>query len=189
MFNHRNNCIGVAEIIVTPKDVNNDTAIFAFDGDFHIGLFLKITSRIEKQLEKDEPCVRIRKKIFNILIEMLQNVIHYFEEQKNETIDRSISIAISKNSSCYTIAVRNKIKNDRMLQLRSLLDRINSLNKEQLVNLYRDRLVFDGTMNGKVGLGFLDIKRRSGSNLYYQFGLLNKEYSSFNLVVRINNIT
>jgi hypothetical protein len=174
----------VAEIIKTPGEVDEISDVFAYEGNFNNGLFLKIMHIVEERLEKSEPGIRIKKRIFNILVEALQNIIHCFEELKYETAHRLVSISLLKDKLGYTISVCNQVPNDRVVFLKLLLDKINSLNHGQLINLYRERLVASGT-NGKAGLGLLDIKRRAGSNIGYRFKFINNKYSIFDLIVRV----
>jgi hypothetical protein len=139
----------------------------------------------ENKLKKIEPQIKIRKKIFNILVEVLQNIHHYFEEIKNDNVDLTVFTSLYKDNSEYCIYTRNQIKNDEALSLKLLLDKINALNKQQLINLYREKLTAGSIDSGRGGLGILDIKRKSGTNVLYHFEILNNQYSYFHLIVRV----
>ena len=67
------------------------------------------------------------------------------------------------------------------------MDKINSLNKEELGEFYKTSLR-NNTISDKggAGLGLIEISRKSGSKINYLFEPINNENSSFSLMVKIS---
>jgi threonyl-tRNA synthetase len=167
------------------KAIDQKNLVMTYQGKANTGFFVDVLHHTENKLEKIEPQVKLRKKIFNILVEVIQNIHHYFEEYKNEGFDCPVSISIYRDNKDYFVCTGNQIKNEKVIKLKLLLDKINALNKEQLVNLYREKLLAGIAKSGRAGLGILDIKRKAGANIHYKFELLNNQYSYFSLIVRV----
>ena len=67
------------------------------------------------------------------------------------------------------------------------LKKINSLDKEDLRDYYREVLGNGSVSNkGTAGLGMIDIARKSGNKLEYEFLDIDEEFSFFSLNVKIN---
>ena len=100
------------------------------------------------------------------------------ERQTNTAI-----FMIGKHNESYIITSGNPIKNDHIDSLKSRLDKINSLDKEGLKSLYKD-IIKSGsglTDKGGAGLGFVDMARKSGQKLEYEFESLGDNLSFFSL--------
>ena len=89
----------------------------------------------------------------------------------------------------YNIITGNIIKNEKIPELEKSLELVNSLDKEGLSSLYKQQMK-DGRISDKggAGLGFIDIAKKSGNKLSYQFKKLNEEVSFFILTSTINRI-
>lgn len=167
------------------KTIEEKNLVISYKGEATNKFFVQVLQHTENKLEKIEPRVKLRKKIFNILVEVLQNIHHYSEECKNNNVVHPVIISLYKDESDYCICTGNEIQNDKVIKLKLLLDKINALSKEQLVDLYRRKLVAGIAKSGRAGLGILDIKRRAGTNIHYHFELLNSQISYFSLVIRV----
>lgn len=166
--------------------INDKTLIAGFKGEAGSAFFIEALHQVEGKLEKIEPKVSVRKKIFNILVEILQNIYHYSVETQQDDCKSPTLIYLYKDEHDYWIYTRNQIRNERVIPLKLLLDKINALDKEQLKALYREKLMSGiNADTGRAGLGMIDIKRKSGGNILYGFKLLNHFFSHFNFVVKI----
>lgn len=176
----------MSEIQGQCKSKQDENALITFEGEANDQHFLDILHQAEEKLKIIEPQVKVRKKIFNILVEVLQNIYHYFEELNDANVDRSVFLQLFKDKNGYSISSGNQIENEKALSLKLTLDKINALDRDQLVNLYREKLTARSTGNRSgSGLGILDIKRKAGTNVIYQFKILNSRYSYFSLKVRV----
>jgi hypothetical protein len=86
----------------------------------------------------------------------------------------------------YTITTGNLVKNEKVDQLKDTLERINSYDKAGLKELFRKSLSEqNNSSDGTGNMGFIDMARKSGSKLIYQFEKLNDSYSYYTLSVKI----
>ena len=72
--------------------------------------------------------------------------------------------------------------------LRARLDEVNSLNKEELKEYYK-RILNNGemSMKGGGGLGMIDIARKTGEKLDYNFLEIDNKVSFFTLNIKVSN--
>ena len=83
----------------------------------------------------------------------------------------------------------NKILKERIEDLRKTIDTINALNKDELNALYKKQ-IREGSLSekGGAGLGLIDIARKTGKKLDYQFLPLEDNKNFFFLLkVRISS--
>ena len=82
----------------------------------------------------------------------------------------------------------NLIANEKIDQLKTKLDKINSLDKAGLKELFTRSLYHQtGTTESTGNMGLIDMARKSGEKLIYQFEKINEEYSYYTLEVRIED--
>lgn len=167
----------------------NENVILAYKGDFSDDLFNSIMMLAESKLDKVEFQSKLKKKVFNIVVELLQNVYHYFMEVKGHG-GRFFTLVffLIKEEEGYTIIAGNHILKERIQDLQARIDEINKLTPEQLREVYRERLDKGNLSDtGRAGLGILDIVRKSGQQLDYNFRSIDEEeLSFFSLQIKIS---
>ncbi|TAH20278.1 MAG: hypothetical protein EAZ08_06515 [Cytophagales bacterium] len=133
----------------------------------------------------------VKKRVFTILVEILQNIYHHFEEIEADNLheDDSIIFILSKVEDSYLIITGNYVAQGDVIALKNRIDEVNAMNAEQLKEKYRERLN-TGTVSAKggAGLGIIDIARKSGNKLEYSFKEYSSKYSFFSLTVKISAI-
>jgi hypothetical protein len=95
---------------------------------------------------------------------------------------------IGKSEDGYKIITGNYILNENVSGLKKRIDEINALTKEELKEYYKQVLT-NGEMSlkGGGGLGIIDIARKSGEKLEYEFLPITDNISFFILNIKINN--
>ena len=82
----------------------------------------------------------------------------------------------------------NYILTENITPLTERMDQLNSLSKDELKALYKEILNNDTfSQKGGGGLGLIDIARRTGQKLGYNFKPIDDEYSFFSLDIRISH--
>ena len=100
---------------------------------------------------------------------------------------RSAIFMIGKTGPEYTILTGNYILSENVEKLKTNLDKINSIDKEQLKEYYKEILNNDEfSEKGGGGLGMIDIARKSGQKLNYNFLPVDNIYSFFSLNIKIS---
>jgi hypothetical protein len=139
-----------------------------------------ISNLVETQMENFGVSKSAVKKIFNIVIETLQNICLHGEKDNNGYQMTYFIIGRDKNE--FNIYSGNIITNLQAERLNRRLNSIKSLNDSDLKKQYMD-VLSNGELSAKggAGLGFLTIALKSNNNMDFEFQMLNKEYSLFSL--------
>lgn len=163
--------------------------ILSFKGEITSDLLTSILKILESKLVNigDEP--KLRKKVYNVLVEVLQNIYHHNDGVHAETKSdqKSAIFLVGRiNQSDYRIITGNYILNNNVESFKSKLDKINSLSKEELKEFYLDILNNDEySGKGGGGLGMIDIARKSGQQIGYSFQKVDEEFSFFSLIITV----
>jgi len=166
--------------------------ILVYEGDFTQETTKSILNMAERNLESSGEESSIKKKIFNVMVEALQNIVKHSEEGKEkegEVGPNAAIFLIGHAQSRYSIMSGNRIKNENIPNLEKALQRINSLDKDGLKELYKE-IIKNTSLSDKggAGLGFVDMARKSGEKLEWAFVPIDGESSFFCLKVNISRV-
>lgn len=178
------------------KKMDKHNIMLSFKGDITSDLLTNILHITETKLDRIEEDSKLKKKVFNVLVECLQNLYHHIDEIKPELANAGVSeeeiemktaiLMIGRDKESYYILTGNHILNDKIPGFRKKLDTINSMSKEELKLHYQDILNNHGfSKKGGGGLGMIDIARKSGQKLVYNFQPVNETNSFFSLHIKI----
>lgn len=166
---------------------SKDEVLFLFKGEVFSDLIADSLDEVELKLI-DAPS-KAKKKIYNVLVECLQNLFHHSAEVSDmgEKINGKYVICIlSRNNLGYQIKAGNFIYNKQRLFLIKHLNKINTLDKEALKDLYKNILNNqEFSEKGGGGLGMVDMARKSGRELEFSFEKHNSELHFFSLQINI----
>ncbi|MCF8461221.1 MAG: SiaB family protein kinase [Flavobacteriales bacterium] len=172
--------------------MESNKVVLSFKGDVTSELMSSILQIIEQRMDSMNEAPKLRKKVYNVLVECLQNLYHHIDEvpvgSGKTGFDRSAIFMVSLSNNGYSITTGNYILTSRKNSFRDRLDRINSLDPNDLKELYKEVLSSDSRSNkGGGGLGMIDIARKTGKKLNYDFAPLNEEYSFFSLNINVED--
>ena len=170
------------------KMMNEDNIMLAFKGGVTSDLLTSLLQVAENKLDKVEAKPKVKKKIFNILVECFQNVYHHLDRPEDfEDETQSAVLMVGKEDDGYVIMTGNHIINDQVPVLKKKIEMVNSMSPDELKSKYREVLNNEQISDkGGAGLGIIDIARRSGEKLEYDFKDVNKELSYFSLRVKVS---
>lgn len=161
----------------------------AYEGEITHQITKAFTSLTENNMAKEEDDNSVQKKVFHVMVECLQNISKHADrpDEDNTSKDGRGLFLVSKCDEEYNVTTGNVIKNDKIPGLRSMLDGINNLDKEGLKNKYKQQ-IRNGEISkeGGAGLGFIDIARKTGRKLIFDFLPLDEENSFFILISTIS---
>ena len=145
---------------------------------------------MEEKLAQMETNVNLRKKVFNVMLECMQNLYHHSIENDGldafEKDQRGGLIMAAKNDDGYSVMTGNFVENENAGDLRERLEEVNSLSRGELKELYRFLLAEGGlSSKGGAGLGIVDIARKSGKKLEFGFIPFDKTSQFFSLNVKV----
>jgi hypothetical protein len=176
------------------KNMQINNIIFVYQGEVTADLVSSILQMIENKLEGEGEDKKVKKRVFNVMVECLQNVYHHLDalpptDPNNPVKDKTALLMIGREEKDYFIITGNHVLNDRIPEVKARLDRINRATKEELKQLYQEILTGgEFSEKGTAGLGMIDIARKSGQKLGYDFHPVNDKYSFFSLEARVSRI-
>lgn len=183
---HKNEVNQVYEIY---KKLEERNVLLSFKGMITSELLTTILQIMESKMDHIDENPKVKKKVFNILVECLQNLYHHIDQDDFVHVpaeERSALLMIAKIGDSYQITTGNYMKASDVPVLKEKLDLVNGMDKEELKAYYK-QVLSEGNMSSKgtAGLGMIDIARKSGEKLEYEFLPINDRTSFFSLTVKI----
>jgi len=167
--------------------MEKENIVISFKGEITSEIISEVLRMAEDKLDGEKNS--IRKKIYNILVEGLQNLYHHSEtrhisEDMGETKEAILLIWYEDNT--YHIQTGNYIKNENIPLLKTKLEKINAMSKDELRKYYKEVLNNNQfSEKGGASLGMIDIAKRSGEKLDFSFTKVNDYISFFDFVVKV----
>jgi len=142
----------------------------------------------ERNMDSTGEDSSIKRKVFNVMVESLQNIVKHSDKLIKEGVEDHMAIfTIGRTTESYSVLTGNPIKNENIEGLSAKIDQINALDKDGLKNLYKEIIKStEISEKGGAGLGFVDMARKSGNKIDYEFYKMNDEFSFFIMKVTIN---
>ena len=170
--------------------MERNNILLSFKGEITSDLLTSILQIMENKMENMQEDVKTRKKVYNVLVECLQNLYHHMDEISESDSDkiRSAIFTIGKLDNKYSIITGNYILNENIRGLSKRIDEVNALSKDELKDYYK-KVLNNGEMSlkGGGGLGMIDIARKTGEKLEYNFLEIDNKVSFFTLNIKISN--
>ncbi|MCK5846715.1 MAG: SiaB family protein kinase [Bacteroidales bacterium] len=161
--------------------------MLSFKGEITSDIITMVLQIMETRLDSVSEKGSVKKKIFNVLVECMQNLYHHSEaEEPGDINTRRAMLELFYDDEYYYILTGNYIKKDAIPPLRDRIDRVNSLSKEELRSYYRQ--ILDNNIisdKGGADLGMIDMARKSGQKLFYDFHEATDTLSFFELRVKV----
>lgn len=172
------------------KATADQKVLLFYQGKLSFNLVQMFIEQIEKSVEKDTFSVSFQKKVFNILVEVFQNLTHHIDHVSGQNQNDDYKTASLKvwieNGKCY-VSTGNYIEQNKIPKLNSWLEQINNLDTDGLRKLYLEVLDNNSfSEKGGGGLGFLVIARKANSKIKFDFNEVNDIFSYFNFETTIN---
>jgi hypothetical protein len=173
------------------SQLNGKDVLLSYMGSVTSDVINRVLESIENKLVDLNEEIKIRKKIYNVMVESLQNLYHHIEELPPEITGAEENklgiVVIKKYDNKYKIITGNFVKSSRIKPLKDKIDKINSLSQDELKDMYKFILNHQKlTAKGGGGLGLVDIARKTGHKLEYAFQNLNNDYYFFNLDIYVS---
>lgn len=176
-----------ADIGGNPVTYDDSQVLLSYRGKVTDELFDALLELAEHKLDQEQTTDKVKRKVFKVLVESLQNVYHHFDDFPFSKEYFPVSFSLEKDKLTYSIHTGNHILINKVEELKTFIDEINKMDHKELQTFYRDRLG-DGNFskNGGAGLGIVDIIRKSGEKITYDFRPVNEDYSYFSLKVKVS---
>lgn len=174
------------------QGLDRNNVMLLFKGELTPDLINSILHIVEEKIYRSDTNLKIRKKVFNILVECLQNLYHHNQIRNSEletpTDFPAGMVMVAEDDDGYSVMTGNFIAKEIVSTLQKKLEEINNLDREELKALY-SKVLGNGEMTAKGGgsLGLIEIARKSGKKLEYGFAPLDNMNKFFSLNVKVNH--
>lgn len=167
-------------------DLKSKNIMLAFEGGFTQNLTKNILFLAENRLTQTGEHISVKKKVFNVMMECLQNISKHAGSKKPIEGTHDGIFIIGKDSNGYFLISGNFIENQKINELEQKINEVNSLDKDGLRSLYKSKIQ-EGELseNSTAGLGLIDIARKSGNKLKYDFFKVNENQSFYTLTTYV----
>lgn len=170
------------------KSMKAHEITLVYEGEITHQITKAFTSLTESNMAKDDEPGTVQRKVFHVMVECLQNISKHADDfTSNDYLFSGRGIfLVSKGDDEYSVTTGNAVDNDRIEDLTIMLENINRMNKDELKDLYKKQMK-EGRLSekGGAGLGFIDIKRKTGRDLEYHFLPISDDTSFFLLTSTI----
>jgi hypothetical protein len=168
--------------------------VLKYKGNIDSDVINHVLDTVEGKMVEANEQSKLRKKVYNVLVESLQNLYHHvdpvpgdFEDQSSERFGLLI---VKKIDDGYMIITGNFVNAEHIEKLEEKIKRINRSSHEEIKDLYKFILNHQKiSQKGGGGLGLVDIARKTGTKLDYSFKEYNNKHSFFylNILVKDDN--
>lgn len=128
-----------------------------------------------------------KRKVFHVTVEFLQNITKHSDDFDDESHPVGNGLfMIGEHDSSYYIITANKIKNEKIEKLKSKIDELNNLEADDLKQMFKKQMK-EGRIDkkGGAGLGLIDLLRKTGSKIMYDFIPTNNDRNIFINAIKI----
>jgi hypothetical protein len=169
------------------KEMSDNNIDLAFKGPFSHEILLSLADTLMESISRDNETVRIAKKVFAIFVELTQNIRDYSSEVMtfNEKEVGTGLIVLQEHEDYFTLLSGNKIKNKEVERISEYINQLNNLNKDELKQLYKQKLSQESGKENGGGVGFISIIRKSGNKLEVEMEHIDNEFSFFVVSTKI----
>ena len=147
---------------------------------------------VRSRLSQKNLPAKASKTIFSVFVEQVTNMFMYSAEkdhygtQPEDEVPLGM-LVLGHNKETYFVQTGNAILNENVEQVKTRIDHLNSLDKDQLRQYNKEQLRSknDNPDSKGAGLGLIEIARRASAPIQYTFQPLDVGLSYFSMYVEI----
>ena len=166
--------------------------ILCYSGIISQSIIEEIAEGLKSKMEMEDVSMSINMRLFSVFIEQVQNIMKYssettFDEVSQKQCATGIIIVGSKNNEYFSIT-GNVIDSDAKEQLKGRLDKILSMDKNDLKEYYKELIQKDKDekkLEPNGGLGLVFMARKASKPIEYHIENINETSAFYVLQVTI----
>jgi len=164
--------------------MNNHQKIIEYKGHLSYEEIGTLLNRMTLRLSDMGLKLPVKKRIYSVMVEILENIYKHKSDIINET--HLSSFELEKEGNEFKIESGNIVERDSVDSLKTKLDLVNSLDETGLKELYKNTILNDKiSEKGGAGLGIINIAKISGRKINYDFRNINGQMSYFTVNVKL----
>lgn len=162
--------------------------IFSYSGFFSEDLLEALGHTITRKMQIDDTSVTTANRVFGVFVEQVQNIIRYSAEREVDPREgaelSSGVITIGREDGKFFVVCGNLVLSKDQDDLRSRLERLQGMDKNELKLFYKEKLRQDPDAGSKgASVGLIDIARKASEPLVFDFLPVDADRSFFYLKV------
>lgn len=160
--------------------------ILSFKGDFNQELVNAILLLAERESDVQSSSAVVRTRVFSIMVECMQNIRKYGAVNEAGSEMKPGIILVCRHPSSYSLKTGNLVLNTEVDALKTRIDKIAGLGKEELKTLHKS-VLSETQLSDKsgAGLGIISILRKS-DGFKFNFKKLNDRVSFYSLDISVS---
>ncbi len=162
--------------------------LLVYEGEFSQEITKSVLAMAERNMDSFGEESKIKRKVFNVMMEALQNIYRHSSEFNQEKYGKKNAIfLLGKRDDAYVITTGNPVEVGEVEKITSKIETLNAMDKAEIKDAYRKRLkeVMKLSERGGAGLGFIDMRKKTGNPLIYEMETINDELKFFSLKVTV----
>jgi len=172
------------------KDLKAQKILLCYSGPIAQASIEGVGDTLRRNLEFEEARNATTLAVFSIFIEQAQNVLNYSAEKLNKADEDEKELRIGvvvigyEDTGDYFVYCGNRVYNGDIPRIKSNLEHLRNLNKDELKVLYKERRRMEREPGSKgAGLGLIEMARKSEVPLGYSFEKIDEVFSFFSIKV------
>lgn len=171
--------------------IKKENIIFSYSGPISQATVEGIGQTLRQDLETEDADYSLSQKMFSIFVEQMQNILSYSAEKvkESEKLEKELrvgAIVIGHTDNAFYVYCGNKVLNKDVGKLKEKIEVIRMLDMDDLKALYKEkrRQATENESKG-AGLGLIDMARKSGKPIEYDFMPIDDEFTFFSMNVMV----
>lgn len=146
-----------------------------------------LLNRMSAFVDKQGMSITIKKKVYSAMVESLENIYKH-QDVIGSNSDFQPRFSLFLDDKEFSLFASNSLLTQKISPLKEKLEKVNSLNKEGLKDLYK-LTILSGSVSpkGGAGLGIINIAKVSENKINFKFENVNNEFSYFTINVAISH--
>lgn len=178
----------IKSVTTVYNELYNTGINLVYLGEFTHDITKRFTSLTESDLNRKNEEKGVKKKVYHVMVETLQNLGRHSDDLhdgEGKSVGKGLFMIGQKEES-YFIITANKVSRANKEDLESAVNEVNNSTPEELKEMYKKQIK-GGELSekGGAGLGLIDIARKTGQKLEYQFLPLDDDNYFFIFKVEI----
>ncbi|HEX2976166.1 MAG TPA: SiaB family protein kinase [Bacteroidales bacterium] len=167
------------------KEMTENRIMLCYRGEMTQEIVVALLNLTENKLNQSGSDSTIKNRVFSVMIECLQNITQHSE--KSDHVRSNIFI-IGHADKGYSIYSGNVVRAERVTELREKITKINTMGEDELKEFYK-YMIRNGSLSGNAGsgLGLIQIARKTGNTLDFDFRPIDSEHYFFSLKTLIDH--
>lgn len=159
--------------------MKENRVLLCYRGEMTQDIVIALLNLTENKLNQVSSDSTIKNRVFSVMVECLQNITQHSE--KSDHI-RSNIFMMGYAEQGYSIYSGNVVKSEKVTELRDKILKINTMSEEELKDFYK-YIIKNGSLAGNTGsgLGLIQIARKTGNTLDFDFAEIDSEHFFFSL--------